>query len=336
MVHKRKNSFGLKTGGYVIVGVSDHSDMKRDVLEGLSASQKQLPCKYFYDARGSLLFEQICLQPEYYQTRTEISILKKAAPVIMADLRPDVLIEFGPGTIQKVRVFLDALCHREKGLRYIPVDVCESVLESAAEEFLTLYPEIEVYPIISDFTGDLEIPPVGGRKLIIFLGSTIGNLNERETLSLLKWIVRLMEPEDRFFLGADMLKPKDILEAAYNDRCGITAEFNRNILNNLNHNLGAHFNLSFFDHWAFYNDNHRHIEMHLRANRDMEVIIDALGLNVTIARGETILTELCKKYSKVDIRTIAAAAGLRIARWFSDSRRWFSLAELALPNYQEK
>jgi L-histidine N-alpha-methyltransferase len=318
------------------MGGSDHNDMKREVLEGLSARQKQLPCRYFYDAHGSYLFEQICLQPEYYQTRTELSILKEAAPVVMAHPKPDVLIEFGPGNIRKVRVLLDALSRPGRGIRYIPVDVCESVLGSVAGDLLALYPEMEISPVISDFTGDLEIPPVRGRKLFIFLGSTIGNLTERETLFFLKRIAQSMESEDRFLLGADMLKPKDVLEAAYNDRRGITAEFNRNILNNLNRQLGAHFDLSFFDHCAFYNDNRRQIEMHLLANRDMEVMIDELGISMTMARGETIFTEQCKKYSREDIERLTAAAGLRIARWFSDPRQWFSLVELVLPNHQER
>jgi L-histidine Nalpha-methyltransferase len=318
------------------VGGSDHNDMKQEVLHGLSARQKQLPCKYFYDAHGSYLFEQICLQPEYYQTRTELSILKEAAPVIMADLKPDVLVEFGPGNTQKVRVLLDALGRPGTGITYLPVDVCESILASAAGDLLALYPEMEVLPIVSDFTNDLEMPPAMGRKLILFLGSTIGNLTERETLSLLRRIARSMEPGDRFLLGADMVKPKDVLEAAYNDRNGITAKFNRNILNNLNRELGAHFNCSFFDHWAFYNDNQRQIEMHLKANRDMEVMIDALGLRVTMARGETIFTELCRKFGSDDIEKMAAATGLKVARWFSDPRQWFSLVELVLPNYQER
>jgi L-histidine Nalpha-methyltransferase len=317
------------------VDSSKQDEMKRGVLEGLSARQKQLPCKYFYDAHGSRLFEQICLQPEYYQTRTELSILKQAAPTVMADLKPDVLVEFGPGNIQKVRVLLDTLPYPRTGVGYIPVDVCESALESAAGELLALYPEVTVLPVVSDFTADSEMPTVKGRKLIIFFGSTIGNLGDGEALAFLKRISGWMDSEDRFLLGLDMVKPKDALEAAYNDRRGITAEFNRNILGNLNRQLGAHFDLSFFDHVAFYNDDCRQIEMYLRANRDMEVLIDELDLRVTLVRGETIFTELCKKYSREDIGKLAESAGFRITRWFSDPQSWFSLIEFALPDSRE-
>jgi L-histidine Nalpha-methyltransferase len=145
-----------------------------------------------------------------------------------------------------------------------------------------------------------------------------------------------MGPDDRFLLGADMVKPKDVLESAYNDRRGITAEFNCNILSNLNRQLGAHFNLSFFDHVAFYNDSRRQIEMHLKANRDMEVMIDAVGDKVTLARDETIFTEHCRKYDRADIEQLAGSAGLEITRWFNDPREWFSLIELALNNHQER
>jgi L-histidine N-alpha-methyltransferase len=319
-----------------IMGGSDHNEMKREVLEGLSAPRKHLPCKFFYDDHGSYLFEQICLQPEYYQTRTELSILREAAPVVMAGLKPDVLIEFGPGNIQKARILLDALHVPGKGITYVPVDVCESVLTSAAGALLALYPHVEVYPIVSDFTADCEMPPVKGRKLLIFLGSTIGNLAEEEAHIFLKRIARSMERSDGFLLGIDMVKPKDVLEAAYNDGSGVTAEFNRNILNNLNHELGAHFDPSFFDHCAFYNDNLRQIEMHLRANQDMEVMIDALGIRVTMTRGETIFTELCKKYTRQDMLSMAETAGLKVARWFSDPQQWFSLVELVLPNHEER
>ncbi len=318
------------------MGSPDHNDMKREVLEGLSARQKQLSCKYFYDAYGSYLFEQICLQPEYYQTRTELSILRQAAPVVMADLEPDTLIEFGPGSIQKARVLLDALYRPGRGIAYVPVDVCEAVLSSAAADLASLYPEMEVSPVVSDFTNDCEMPPAKGRRLIVFLGSTIGNLSGTGALLFLKRIARLMGPQDRFLLGADMVKAKEVLEAAYNDRQGVTAEFNRNILNHLNRELGAHFDLSLFDHHAFYNENHRQVEMYLVANQDMEVMIDALGMTVTMARGETIFTETCRKYTKEDIEGMAAAAGLTSNRWFSDPQGWFSLVELALPGNGER
>ena len=315
---------------------SERHIMKEEVREGLLAPQKRLPCKYFYDAHGSYLFEQICLQPEYYQTRTELSILEMAAPVVITDLKPDILIEFGPGNIQKVKVLLNALRHVKKGARYIPVDVCQPVLESAARDVTALYPDMTVLPVIADFTASCEIPPAEGQKLIIFLGSTIGNLGDAEALAFLLRVSRLMGPEDSFLLGADMLKPKDVLEAAYNDRCGITAEFNCNILRNVNRQLGAHFDLSFFDHVAFYNDDRRQIEMHLKANRDMEVMIDALGLTITLARDETIFTELCRKYSRADIEMLAGSAGLTITRWFNDPKEWFSLVELALPDHRER
>jgi L-histidine N-alpha-methyltransferase len=307
---------------------SDRNEMKQEVLNGLTAPQKYLPCKYFYDSRGSALFEQICLLPEYYQTRTELEILTYYAPAIMQGLSEGNLIELGSGANWKIRVLLDAANGSRPGIRYVPIDVCEQVLRTASTELLDLYPGLAVLGIVADFTKDMDLLLVEGAKLITFFGSTIGNFNEKESRVFLRNIAKLMGRGDRFLVGMDMIKSKDVLEAAYNDAEGVTAEFNKNILTVMNRELRATFDLSSFDHLAFYNGERECIEMHLRANRDVAATIADVDLHMTMERGETIFTEICRKFSTMKVKQMAAEAGLMITRWFSDPREWFSLVEM--------
>ena len=304
-------------------------DMKREVYEGLTASRKSLPSKYFYDARGSSLFEEICRLPEYYQTRTELSILREAAAEIMKNFKKGDLIELGSGANWKIKALLDAVDQfLLPGIRYVPVDVSETALLTAAEELLDLYPELNVFGIVADFTKHMEKIPSDGSKLFTFFGGTIGNFLKEDADRFLRNIAELMESGDRFLIGIDMVKAKETMERAYNDSRKVTAEFNKNVLNVINRELNATFDLSDFDHLSFFNEEQEQIEMHLKANRAVAVEVDDLDLQIRIAEGETIHTEISRKFSRESAMRMAAKAGLEIARWFTDERGWFSLIEI--------
>ncbi|HDZ61842.1 MAG TPA: L-histidine N(alpha)-methyltransferase [Nitrospirae bacterium] len=310
---------------------SYHNEIRKDVLRGLTASRKSIPSKYSYDARGSRLFDEICGLPEYYQTRTEMHILKNAAPDIVGSFKNGDLVELGSGANWKVRMLLDAAGESSlSGLRYIPIDVSETALIDASEELSDIYPELQVRAVIADFTKHLYMLDQDRPKLIVFFGSTIGNFNAEESVEFLRNIADFMKPGDRFLIGVDMLKPRDILEAAYNDSRGVTSKFNKNILTVLNRELNADFDLSHFDHLAFFNEEEEHIEMHLKAKQRVSVDIKALGLNVELKEDETIHTEVCRKFSRESAGQMFSASGLAVRRWFSDPKEWFNLAELIL------
>lgn len=302
--------------------------MSREIREGLTAPRKFLPCKYFYDGRGSALFERICALPEYYQTRTELAILRRAAPAIMENLSEGNLIELGSGANRKVRMLLDAANGTRRKIRYVPIDVCEPMLQQAAADLLARYPELTIRGIVADFTRNLEGIDLAGAKLIVFFGSTIGNFSEEDCIALLRSVARSMQRTDRFLVGVDMIKSRDLMEAAYNDTRGVTAQFNKNILTVVNRALHANFDLTLFDHVAFYHERRECIEMHLCANRDLSVFVADLNLSITMKKGETIFTEICRKFSRERVERLADAAGLEIKRWFSDPREWFSLVEM--------
>lgn len=305
-----------------------HEDMEREIRDGLTAEQKYLPCKYFYDSRGAALFERICRLPEYYQTRTELSILRNAAGEIMERLKEGSLIELGSGANWKIRILLDAANGSRSKIRYVPVDVCEPALKQAAEDLLALYPDLAVSGIIADFHHERDRIMPDGDKLITFFGSTIGNFSTEESRIFLSSIAAKMQQRDRLLVGVDMIKRKEILEAAYNDAQGVTAQFNKNILAVVNRELNASFDFSAFEHHAFYNEKRECIEMHLRAGKDMSVPVPGLQLIVPMKRGETIFTEISRKYSRKKVETMAAESGLSVTRWFTDCREWFALVEM--------
>jgi L-histidine N-alpha-methyltransferase len=304
-------------------------EIMKDVFHGLTAPQKYLPCKYFYDIRGSHLFEEICCLPEYYPTRTEISILKHAAPRIMDSFERGDIVELGSGANRKIKMLLDSVSPAKfQYIRYIPVDVNESALVSASEELLKIYPELKVFGIVADVTYHMDEIPRDRPRLIIFLGSTIGNFNEKARERFLRLISDSMKPDDRFLVGFDLLKPKATLEAAYNDSRGITSEFNKNVLHVLNRELKADFDPSNFDHIAFFNEKKERVEMHLQAKRRVTLNINDLDMVVEISKDETIHTEICGKFSKAGIERMVNNAGLAIKQWFFDSKEWFSLVEV--------
>ncbi len=309
----------------------DHREkMINDILKGMIKTQKSIPSKYFYDARGSHLFEQICMTPEYYPTKTELSILDQSATAIMQFFYHEGgnLIELGSGSNQKIRKLLDVMHSFDRGrIRYVPVDISESSLLESATELLKNYENLQILGVLADFTRHIEVLP-RGRKLITFFGSTIGNLTEKEAVTFLRNVRTMMNPDDRFLLGMDMLKSVEILESAYNDRQGVTRDFNRNILAHINRELKADFDPEDFDHLAFFNSRREQVEMHLRARRNVKAHIADLGLSCDIREGETIHTEICKKFSRESAGRLFQQAGLSIARWFTDSKGWFSLVEL--------
>ena len=310
---------------------SYNNTIAKDAFRGFTAPRKFIPSKYFYDSRGSQLFEKICSLPEYYPTRTEMSILKQAAPKIMKSFPKGDIVELGSGANRKIRLFLDAV-DKEKLLyfRYVPVDVSESALRDASEELQRLYPALGVAGIVADFTHHMDMIPSDNSRLIMFLGSTIGNFDETMQIDFLRSVARSMKPEDRFVVGFDMIKPRETLEAAYNDSQGVTAQFNENVLHVLNRELNANFQPSLFEHVAFYNDDKERVEMHLRAKEKTVVTINGLNLKVPFDRGETIHTENSCKFSRSRVESMVCEAGLIIQEWYSDSKGWFSLVDLSL------
>ncbi len=302
----------------------------RDVLRGLSADRKSIPSKYFYDERGSKLFEAICNLPEYYPTRTELRLLSTHAKDIVRGLRHVDLVELGAGANRKIRSLLDALGPwRRAEVRYVPVDVCGPALLESAAQLRAAYPEMRVKGIEADFTRDLHLLRSDRPKLVLFFGSTIGNLEEGEVSSFLKNVAAMLNPGDRFLLGLDMVKPVEILEAAYNDSQNVTAEFNKNMLHVVNRELRAGFNPADFDHVAFYDEQRERVEMHLQALRDMRVEVKDIGISIALKKGETIRTEICRKFRRDGAESMIQDAGMRVRRWYSDPNEWFSLLEAA-------
>jgi L-histidine N-alpha-methyltransferase len=304
-------------------------EMARDVAEGLNSPQKYIPSKYFYDAKGSRLFEEICLLPEYYQTRTEMAILDRFRYCIMGSFSGGDVVELGSGANRKIRRLLDVLDEEQLArTRYVPVDVSRSALLEASEELLETYVGLTVFGIVADFAGAMDRFLNGRKKIMPFFGSTIGNFSEEEGRCFLGNVSKAMGPEDRFLIGLDMVKEKALIEGAYNDSSNVTASFNKNILSVVNRMLHADFDGSHFDHVAFFNEEKERVEMHLRANRDVEAEIRGLGMRIRISEEETIHTEICRKFSRESALRMFEGAGLAVRNWYSDQREWFSLVEL--------
>ena len=302
-----------------------------EIIEGLGAKRKYIPSKYFYDATGSELFELICELPEYYQTRTELELLSIYAADIVDGFCPGNLVELGSGSNRKIRILLEAIgSERLADVCYMPVDVCLEALAASSKELKTLFPALRVQPLIGDFTRDFQFVDTNFPRLILFFGSTIGNLDEEETDAFLINVARSMNESDRFMVGLDMVKPIEILEAAYNDSRGVTARFNRNILNVINREAGADFQPELFEHLAYFNRQQDRIEMHLVAKKDHLVRLSFFDTVYSIKRGETILTEICRKFRRETAEKMFRRAGMRVDRWRSDKNGWFALAEVVL------
>ncbi|HEX7239411.1 MAG TPA: L-histidine N(alpha)-methyltransferase [Longimicrobiaceae bacterium] len=299
--------------------------MLADLREGLSRPQKELPPKYFYDVRGSELFEEITRLPEYYLTRTERALLERWMPVWAASLRPRSLVELGAGSAVKTRIVLDAMRATGEARSYVPVDVSADFLAATAEALRGEYPGLEVVPAVADISEAFELPRgLPGPTLHAFLGSTLGNFAPEGAAALLRQVRAAMAPGDRFLLGVDLRKDPARVEAAYNDARGVTAEFNRNMLRVLNREAGADFDPEAFEHRAFYNREEHRIEMHLVSSRPQTVSVPGIG-PVRLVEGESIRTEISCKHDRGSVTALLGAAGLEVAEWETDAEGLYAL-----------
>jgi L-histidine N-alpha-methyltransferase len=292
--------------------------MVADVRSGLTSSPKELPPVYFYDDRGSHLFDEITRLPEYYPTRAERSILEAHAKDMVESAGADVLVELGAGTCDKSRVLLDAMQACGRLGTYLPLDVSDTTLWEAATALSEDYPGLTVRAVVGDFHHHLDELDTDRRRLIAFLGGTIGNFDPSQRAGFLTGLVEAMRVGDRFLLGTDLLKDRGRLIAAYDDSAGVTAEFNRNVLHVLNRDLGADFVPDRFTHVARWNESDHRIEMWLRSEDDCDVHVTDLGLDVSFAAGEEMLTEISTKFSPEELTAELEACGLVVeASWAS-------------------
>jgi L-histidine N-alpha-methyltransferase len=302
--------------------------MARDVRSGLSAEPKELAPKYFYDERGSQLFERITELAEYYPTRAERAILEdRAAEIVAAAGLPATLIELGSGSASKTRHLLSAMREAACLRTYVPVDISEEITQETAECLAREYPGLEVHGLVCDFEQDLErIPSRGGDRMIAFLGGTIGNLYPAPRREFLGRLAAMLGPGDRLLLGTDLVKERTRLEAAYDDAGGVTAEFNKNVLQVLNRELGADFDLDAFEHVARYDAERGRMDIRLRSLADQSVRLEEIDLEVEFAAGEEMRTEISSKFTREGLEGIYAEAGLQLAGWFTDPASDYALS----------
>jgi L-histidine N-alpha-methyltransferase len=301
--------------------------LRADVLDGLTSTPKELPPKYFYDDRGSRLFDEITRLPEYYPTKREREILDRCAGRIMEASGCDTMIELGSGTSEKTRLLLDAGVEAGSLRRFVPFDVSETTLRDAAAEIARDYPTLSVHGVVGDFDHHLGLLPGGGRRLVAFLGGTIGNLTPSERKRFLAELVTGFEPGDGLLLGTDLVKDVARLEAAYDDGAGVTAEFNRNVLLVVNDALGADFDPARFQHVAFFDLDNEWIEMRLRSRSTHVVSVPGCdGLRVPFEAGEEMRTEISAKFRRPGVESELNAVGLDLTEWWTDSAGDFALS----------
>ncbi|MFE3191762.1 L-histidine N(alpha)-methyltransferase [Nocardia sp. NPDC059240] len=299
--------------------------LREDVRAGLTAEPKWLPPKWFYDARGSELFEKITELPEYYPTRTERALLERVVGEIAAVAQAEVLVELGAGSAAKTRLLLNALSAAGPLQKYVPQDVSVSALRMAADEVASEFPELNVHGVVSDFTAALDKLPGGGRRMVAFLGGTIGNLVPAERAEFLGGIRDVLEPGEQLLLGAGLVIDPAVLVPAYDDAAGVTAEFNRNVLHVLNARLGASFEPEKFAHVAIWDAEREWIEMRLEATEAMTVRIPELDLTVDFAAGEQLRTEISAKFRREVLESELDAAGFTTERVWTDPDERFAL-----------
>jgi L-histidine Nalpha-methyltransferase len=301
--------------------------MAADVRAGLTRPFKELSPRYFYDERGSQLFEEITALAEYYPTRCERAILEAESEAICEAANcPAALIELGSGSASKTRVLLSAMCQLECLQTYCPVDISEEITRETALRIADEYSNVVVRGLVCDFELDLERIPVPGPRVIALLGGTIGNFEPQQRATFLRRISNLLGSEDRFLLGTDLVKDRETLEAAYDDRQGVTAEFNKNVLSVVNNELGADFDLGAFEHRARWDPENLWVDIRLRSLRDQTVTIDALGLRVRFAEGEEMRTEISTKFARPGLEAIYSEAGLELTDWWTDPEGLYALS----------
>ncbi len=306
----------------------DERMLANDVLDGLTRPFKELPPKHFYDARGSELFERICDLPEYYPTRTEKQILERNVEEIVDRTRAGELVELGSGAADKARIMLDAMQRAGTLRHYVPLDVSETVVEEAARQLVDEHTGLKVHGVVGDFERHLDRVPPGRDtpRIVALLGGTIGNFPPGTRRVLLRKIAALLGPGDRLLLGTDLVKEPALIEAAYDDAEGVTAEFNRNVLHVINRELDADFAPDAFEHIAFFDRRHEWVEMRLRATRPCSVLIADLDLRVEFAAGEEVRTEISAKFTRSRLEADYRAAGLSLERWYTDPDELFALS----------
>jgi L-histidine Nalpha-methyltransferase len=322
----------LAAGAVVVdclLGPGDERSLADDVLDGLTRPFKELPPKHFYDARGAELFDQICELPEYYPTRAERAILLEHADAIVQRTSAAELVELGSGTAAKTRLLLRAMDEAGHLRRYVPLDVTEAMVRETAEQLVEELPGLRVHGIVGDFERHLaHVPPAqDGPRIVAFLGGTIGNFTPGSRRRFLRAIARLLRPgRDWLLLGTDLVKDPAVIEAAYDDAPGVTAEFNRNVLEVVNRELDADFDVEAFEHVAFFDREREWIEMRLRASRRMRVRVGAIGLDVDFAPREELRTEISAKFSPERLRGDLAASGLDLREVLTDADDLFALS----------
>jgi len=305
----------------------DARTLADDVLDGLTRPLKELPPKHLYDARGSELFDAICELPEYYPTRTERLILQAHADEIAARTGAVELVELGSGSATKTRLLLDAMHAAGTLRRYVPVDVSATTVHAVAELFADAYPGLSVLGVVGDFERHLgELPEPAGPRLVAFLGGTIGNFPPGSRRRFLRGLRTVLGPDGHLLLGSDLVKDPRVIEAAYNDSAGVTAQFNLNILHVVNRELGANFHVDAFEHVAFFDRRREWIEMRLRAVEPQQVRVEALDLDVEFAAREELRTEISAKFTTERLRADLAAAGLELVERFTDPDELFAVS----------
>ncbi|HEU0052415.1 MAG TPA: L-histidine N(alpha)-methyltransferase [Longimicrobium sp.] len=296
-----------------------------DLRDGLSRARKELPPKYFYDERGSRLFEEITRLPEYYLTRTERALLERWMPSWIAAAGTRALIELGAGSATKTRIVLDAMVAAGTGEAYVPVDVSAEFLAETAADLAADYPDLTIVPVAADFAAEFPLPDgLPAPVLHAFLGSTIGNFAPVDAAALLRAVRARMRPGDRFLMGVDLRKDPAVIEAAYDDAAGVTAEFNLNMLRVLNARAGTDFDPGAFEHRAFYDHALHRVEMHLVSRASQAVTVPGVG-TFALEPGETIRTEISCKHDRASVDALLGAAGMTVERWATDDDGLYAL-----------
>jgi L-histidine Nalpha-methyltransferase len=313
-----------ETSARELIPVPDYAD---EIVRGLTSRHKNLPCKLFYDDRGSELFEQITELPEYYPTRVELEILQESSGEIAEAAGVGVsIVELGAGTATKTGTLLRAFTRRQMRVKYFPVDISAAALASARKRVREDCPAVLVKPVITDFSNGFNfLEEISGRKLVLYLGSSIGNFDWTDAVALLRKVQGHLSHGDALLLGTDMVKPAEILVPAYDDAHGVTAQFNKNILRRLNREFDGNFDLDSFRHIAGWNPAKSRMEINLESLRPQVAVLRTLGLRVKLAAGERIHTENSYKYTLPMVERMLCASGFELEKTWYDKRNWFGL-----------